>query len=731
MSAKQEYKEFLLEVGAEEIPASMVETGLADLKRLLIDGFTRHRLNQSLSEPGSETASIEIQTFSTPRRLVAYVPRLITRQPDSSELVTGPPKKVAFDAEGKPSTAALSFATKMGTTVEKLKTVTTPKGDYLAFTKKERGKPTIEILKDLIPQAILGVGFPRAMYWEAKTGPKFIRPIRSLLALFGGRVVPCSIGAVKASNWTFGHRRLGKSTIKVKDFAEYREALSHNHVVLDANDRRERIWKGIETALAVESGLKIKENSGLLETLVYLTEYPTPLVGSFDPSFLSLPEEVLTTVMRGHQKYFAVKTEDGKLAPRFVAIMNLNGDATGAIRHGNEKVLRARFNDARFFWEADAKHTLLDRLEQLKSVTFQSQLGTYYEKATRMSELVAAITNGLGNEHKPTIPVSELQQAASLAKCDLPTELVKEFTELQGIIGGLYARRDGLPEEVATAIYDHYKPESMDDESPRTLAGALVSLADRMDTLAGCFGVGLAPSGSKDPFALRRAAQGVIRILVDYRLPVVLSTIAEQATAAYHSAQTRGEAQKWKPENVAGEVAKFLNDRLRYYFTDIRGYAYDEVNAVLATVRDRSIPELADTINALSKIRPTENFEPLAAAFKRIKNIQEQARKSHGYSGGELNPSLLHEEAESRLHDRYLEVKAEVSRQKDEGNLVAALEAVSSLRPDVDHFFDKTMVMVEDAAVRQNRLSLLARLLSEFSTIADFSEIVVAQTPSA
>lgn len=704
----------------------MIEPALADLKRLLAEGFAGSRL------AGDAPAALHM--YATPRRLVAYCPSLVARQPDAVEIVQGPPKRVAIDANGKPTAAALSFAAKMGTKPEKLQTVTTPKGEYLAFRKKERGKQAVEILRELIPQAIQGIGFPRSMYWESKAGPYFIRPIRSLLALLGGRVVPCSIGEVKAANWTFGHRRLGKPRLKVADFAGYREALKANYVLLDPAERWEKILAGIGQLLASENGFRLKENPELLDTLVYLTEFPTPLMGSFDPSYLSLPQEVLITVMRGHQKYFSVEQSGGALAPRFIAVMNLDADNSGAIRHGNERVLRARFNDARFFWETDGKLRLEERLELLRNVTFQSQLGSYHDKAERMVELAAISVHDLPQDIKQTVLLPEIKQAARLAKCDLTTELVKEFTELQGVVGGLYAEREGLAKEIATAIYDQYKPQGIEDASPRTLAGAMVSLADRMDTLVGCFGVGLAPSGSRDPFALRRAAQGVIRILVDYRLPLHLSTLAERAVEIYRKAKANKEPlsltklEEWNPEGITSAVKGFLIDRLRYYLRDIRGFVYDEVNAVLAAGAEREyVVTLLETVAAVARIRPTENFEPLAAACKRIKNILQQAQKTFGFTGGELNPALIEPGPEARLHERYNEVRAEVARHKEAGNYLAALEAIASLRPDVDLFFDKILVMAPDANVRQNRLSLLAKLLSEFSTIADFSEIVVSE----
>ncbi len=719
MTVESKQKVFLLEIGTEEIPDWMIAPGLASLKRLLEEGLQRARLS-SAEQP------VSFQMHATPRRLVAFCPGLVSRQPDSVEMVQGPPKRIAFDSQGKPTPAAIKFAAKMETTPEKLQTVTTPKGEYLACRKKDRGRPTQEILRELVPQAILGIPFPRSMYWEGKAGPRFIRPIRSLLVLFGGRVVPCRIGAVQAGAWTFGHRQLGKPRLRVRDFAGYVETLRQNYVLLDAGERRAKILKEIQGLLASEGGLRLKENEELLNTLVYLAEYPTPVAGQFDPSYLSLPEEVLVTVMRGHQKYFSVEQEGGALAPRFVAVMNLDKDRSGAIRHGHERVLRARFNDARFFWETDGKLSLEQRLEMLKQVTFQSRLGSYFEKAKRMESLAGELVRKNGS----TPLLVEVQTAARLAKCDLTTELVKEFTELQGVVGGLYAEREGKSKEIATAIYDHYKPQSMEAAAPRTLAGALVSLADRMDTLVGCFGVGLAPTGSKDPFGLRRAAQGVIRILAEHSLRLPFSVLVGVTVDTYRERIAEGQTPEWQAKDIADSQKAFLVDRLRYYLREVRGFAYDEVNAVLAA-GDDDVVDVLKRLEAVARVRPTENFEPLAAAFKRIKNILKQGNYTFPVSRRELDRKLLEQGPEYQLFERCLAVSGQVSEQKEAGNFLAGLEAIASLRPDVDLFFDKILVMAPQKEVRQNRLTLLGNLFSEFSTIADFSEIVTAEPKKA
>ncbi len=718
MRAEASEPEFLLEVGVEEIPAWMIEGAVSDLKRLLEEGLREARLS---GEP-----AVSLEMYATPRRLIAYCPRLPAHQPSLVATVQGPPKRVAFDADGKPTAAAKAFAAKMGTTLEGLETVPTPKGEYLVFQKKDPGRSATDILADLIPQAVLAIPFPRKMYWEGKSGPRFIRPIRSLLALLGGKVVPCAIGSVRAVSKTFGHRLLGKRSLPVRNFAGYRKTLAANFVLVDPKERKSRILDGAQALLPSGTGLQIKANEELLHTLVYLTEYPTPLLGEFDPSFLSLPDEVLITVMKGHQKYLSLERADGTLAPRFVAVMDRDVDAAGAIRHGHERVLQARFTDAQFFWESDAETRLEQRLESLRQVTFQSQLGSYFHKADRMRRLAAAFDARLGQMEK----LDAIQSAARLAKCDLTTDLVKEFTELQGVIGGLYARREGLPDEVADAIYDHYKPVNVEDASPRTLAGALVSLVDRVDTLTGFFGIGLTPSGSKDPYGLRRAANGVIKILSDHTIRLPTSCLIEDAVSVYQSAKAEGRVPNWKRDTVMKDLSSFLTERLRFYLQEVRGFAYDEVNAVLGAGSE-GVAETIERAAAVAQVRPTENFEPLAAAFKRIKNILRQAEQAHNFTPGKLEPGLFEPGPESDLYEQYRTAAERVAQWKREGNYVAALQAIAALRSSVDSFFDTVLVMAPQETVRQNRLTLLQHLLNEFSTLADFSEIVTTEEKKA
>jgi len=508
------------------------------------------------------------------------------------------------------------------------------------------------------------------MYWTGKGGPRFIRPIRWIVALLGEEIVPFELAGVRSGALSSGHRRLGSPEVAVT-IDDYERRLRDHYVILSAEERRNKISREFD-------GVRIKTDPALLETLVYITEYPTPIAGNFDSQFLDLPEEVLVTVMRHHQKYFSVEDAEGKLAPKFVAVMNIDADPEGFVRNGNERVLRARFNDARFFWETDQKKKLADRKEDLSHVTFQAKLGSYLEKTERTMALV----QGLGGDRHAL-------RAAELAKCDLTTELVKEFTELQGVVGGLYARVQGEPEPVWRAIYDHYKPESMEDSIPRNRTGQIVALADKLDTLQSCFGVGLIPTGSRDPFALRRAAQGVVKILVEGRLEISLLEFAG------------GDEQ----------LRSFFEERVKFYFKDIRGFKYDEVNAAMAaTVAWSNLVELEARLTRIQSLRASPDFEPLAASFKRIRNILEQAKF---VGGGAIDTKLLEPGPEQDLYDEYKRIAGQPIE-----------NVISRLRPKVDLFFDKILVNAPDTRIRQNRLTLLNMLLQEFSNIADFSEIV-------
>ncbi|MDX1979574.1 MAG: glycine--tRNA ligase subunit beta [Bryobacteraceae bacterium] len=657
----------LIEIGAEEIPDWMIEPAVANFRDLVMGLLSENSLGGTVR-----------LADATPRRIALIVDGILERQADREELVMGPPKAAAF-RDGKPTGAAVGFARKQGVEPDQLRVETTPKGEYIAVLKQVAGREAWQILAEALPGLILKIYFPKTMYWTGKAGARFIRPIRWIVCVLGDKVVPFEIAGVTSGHLTYGHRRMGGQAVVNAD--NYESQLESQGVIVSSAKRRERILRGME-------GMGARADEALLHTLIYITEYPTPILGGFDPQYLSLPQEVLITVMRHHQKYFSVEA-GGRLAPNFVAVMNIAGDSDGIVRHGNERVLTARFNDARFFWEFDQRRKLTDRVQDLANVTFQAKLGSYLDKTNRMVALVKELG---GNE--------DAERAALLSKCDLTTDMVKEFTDLQGIVGGLYARAQGEPEAVAQAIYDHYKPTSMEDSIPSTLEGRLVALADKVDTLRGCFAIELIPTGSKDPFALRRAAQGVVKILVEGGMPLRLSSLA----------------------NGDAALNEFLLDRVRYYFREVLGYKYDEVSAVLAGGAD-DLTDVARRMAAIQAVRPTADFEPLAASFKRIKNILRQADFE---AAGHVDAQLLEPGPEAELYLAFERRKVEVAAHREKNDYRTALSLIASLRPQVDLFFDKVLVNAPDEGVRHNRLTLLANLLTEFSSIADFSEIVTS-----
>jgi glycyl-tRNA synthetase beta chain len=642
--------DFLLEIGTEEIPHWMIPGALEQLAKMDLFGATP-------------------KVDATPRRLVVRAMGLPDRTPDEELVVKGPPVSAG-------EKALAGFAKKQGVDVSAL----TKAGEYYELHKTVPGRAVRDLLAESIPQVVLGLQWPKTMYWTGKGGPRFIRPIRWIVAIVdqghNSEVIPFEIAGVASGNTTRGHRKLGSDSIRV-NVANYETELRKNFVILSADERREKIEKEV-------GALGAKFDHELLETLTYITEFPAAIKGDFDPSYLELPAEVLTMVMRYHQKYFSVEQAPGQLANHFVAVMNTSGDPEGLVKKGNERVLKARFNDARFFWQADLHRTLFDRVADLDRVTFQAKLGSYFFKTERVKALVA----DLGGDQNA-------QSAAWMCKADLTTEMVKEFTDLQGIVGGLYAKQQGEPEQVWRAIYEHYKPLSMEDSIPSTLEGQLVALADKLDTLQQCFRIGLVPTGSKDPFALRRAAQGVVKILVEGKLDYDLKDLCE------------------------GDLRAFMLERISYYFREIRGFKYDEVNAAFASgVTD--LPDLEARLTALAAVRTTPDFEPLAASFKRIKNILEQAKF---IPESTVEPALFRHDAERELAVEVDRVRKAVA---STGEYQAALGQVASLRPAVDKFFDTVLVNDPDQDVRRNRLTLLQTLYAEFKRIADFSEIVTS-----
>ena len=704
--AKLSPVELLFEIGCEEIPAGMLPKAEEDL---------RGNLEKLLAaEDLSRGATVE--TFSTPRRLTAWVRGLPLKQSDVEFEVTGPPKSVAYDAVGAPTRAALSFAEKQRVHVNTLYLMQTPKGEYLAAKQVKVGRSTEQILTAILPRVVHDLTWPRSMTWTGLSGPRFIRPIRWVVAVFDGQPLKVEVGGVTAGNATRGHRFLGAPSIRVSGFQDYEKKLQANGVIVRPFRRQEKIGRELE-GFAKRSGYRIHEDARLRTLVTHLNEYPTVIQGDFDPAFLNLPDEILVTVMRDHQKYFAVEKKSGELAAQFLAVINTDKDAKGVIRAGHERVLRARFADARFFWESDQKCRLADYLPKLERVTYESRLGSYRDKVERVRDIARWLAEQWFNLGMHQAHVAEADRAAELAKCDLVTEMVREFPELQGVVGGLYSRAQGESQEIADAVYDHYRPVGLDDPIPRNLTGCAVAFADKLDSVVGCLAVGIAPTGSSDPYALRRAALGIVKIILERKLPVSLSL----AIGAAGKALLMHKPKRGITPDQESKTLDFVLDRARFVFREKEQFAYDEVAAVFRAGAD----DLVDTqkrLLALRSIRKSRNFEPLAVSFKRIRKILEKAGvisdRDH-----KVNPELFDSAAERELHSASQAAASKVQSLKRGGKYQEAMEAIANLRPVVDQFFDGVMVMAEKEEVRKNRLALLSQLLGEFTTIADFSEI--------
>jgi glycyl-tRNA synthetase beta chain len=705
-SAKEKRVELLFEVGCEEIPAGILPKAEEELRTNIEKLLTAENLFDGVSA----------ETFSAPRRLTAWVRGLLAKQADVEMEVTGPPKSVAYDSVGAPTRAALSFAEKQRVHVNDLYLVQTPKGEYLAAKQIKLGRTAEQILISILPRAVHDLTWPRSMTWTGLDGARFIRPIRWVVAVLDGKPLKLSVAGIAAGRTTRGHRFLGSSAIQVSSFADYEKRLQQNGVIVRPARREEKIAKELE-AHAKRGSYRIHEDASLRRLVAYLNEYPSVIQGDFDPAFLNLPDEILVTVMRDHQKYFAVEKKNGELAPHFLAVINVDKDSKGLIRSGHERVLRARFADAQFFWQADQKCRLADYLPKLERVTYESRLGSYRDKVERIRAIARWFTEQWFNLGMLLAHVAEADRAAELTKCDLATEMVREFTELQGIVGGLYARAQGESDEIADAVYDHYRPVGLEDPIPRNLTGCAVALADKLDSVVGCFAVGVVPTGSSDPYALRRAALGIVKIILEKKLPVSLSlAIGAAAKALLTHKPKRGVT----PDQET-QILDFILDRAKFVFREREGFGYDEVSAVFRAGAD-DLVDAQKRLVALKAIRKSKNFEPLAVSFKRIRKILEKANVATG-DPHQVNPELFESAAERELYSAVREAAGKVQTHKRAGKYQEALETIAGLRKVVDQFFDGVMVMAEKEAVRINRLGLLAELLREFTTIADFSEI--------
>ena len=743
---KRAMAEFLFEIGLEEVPARMIAGAQAELQRRVVAMLERERLlashvsgDKAAADVGHPNLGHTVRSYSTPRRLAVWVGGVAAQQPDASEELMGPAVKIAYK-DGVPGPAAIAFARKAGVDVAALKRVETPKGEYLAATQVKAGRAAAEVIAAELPKELAGIYWAKNMYWNIPAGQatsgggpagtvkseRFVRPVRWLLALLGELVVPVSFGGKTAGNTTRGHRVLaGDAPIPIGFPDEYEQTLLGAKVIADVEKRRETIRKALDRVCRTIPETRWREDHALVDKLTHLTEWPSVIAGGFEREYLALPEEVLVTVMRDHQGYFAVEDKEtgsqqsaagdqtGRLAPHFLTVLNTETDAKGeaVIRDGNERVLQARFNDARFFWEFDQRVPLTKRANLLEKVTFQKDLGSYAAKTERVLAVAERLATRLA-ERGFVLDGAALVEAVKLAKTDLTTDLVKEFTELQGEVGGLYARAQKHGEKVALAIYDQYRPTSMEDRVPRTAEGAVLALADKADTIVGMFGLGLEPTGSKDPFALRRAANGIVKILAEAEpaLPLTLGDVVDAASAS---------------EGVRTRVEIFFAERLEFYLREVKGQAYDVVKAVLAAGAN-DVRDAVARAEAVTAVRGSEDFAAVSAAFKRMKNILAQAKEKGAAPALEVDATQLTEAAEKTLAEASAMIAGRVETLSGRQDYRAALEEIATLRGAVDGFFEAVMVMVPDAALRANRLALLNRVLRDFSKIADFSEIVTA-----
>jgi glycyl-tRNA synthetase beta chain len=684
--------EFLLEINVEEMPLAHVRSALSDMSERLKKELLAARI------PGQAWRS-----FSTTRRLILTA-ELAAGQADRDELVTGPPKAAAYAADGSPTPAALGFARSKGVDVSELQVVKTEKGEYVGVRKAVKGRRTADVLSEALPAIIASPSFPKPMRWGTGT-LRFSRPIRGLLCLLGGEIVPFSLDGLASGNRTTGHKLHAPATFVVGTFEEYRAGLRERRVTIDPDERKASILSQISALLAPVKA-EMHPDPALLDKLANDVESPFVVMGAFPDSFLQLPLEVLSTAMREGQKLFSV-VKAGKQLPLFLGVADVTADARGFIRAGHERVLKARLADARFFWEQDLRTGFQKSAPRLKQVVFQEKLGSYDDKARRLEKLTSYLCGKIEGFKK----APEIRQAASLCKVDLVTDMVREFPGLQGTMGGLYAKAEGLPQPVVRAIAEHYLPASAEDPSPSSLEGAILSLADKIDSIVGVVGVGVQTSGSSDPFGLRRNAQGVCKIILDKRLGLPFNRLLEKAVSFY------GEKLKLSKAEILDRLREFFAGRLRYLL-EREGIRYDLINAALAAGMDNPY-YAALRARALDALKDGAQFEPLILMAKRVNNILA------GQNPPAINPSYFIEKAERELYATSGIILDNVAPMIAKGDFVQAQKVVFRLQPVLNAFFEKVMVMAEESKLRKNRLALLLAIRKTMLQIADYAQVVV------
>ncbi len=688
--------ELLLEIGTEEIPAGYLESGLRELKRLAGECLKENRIDLAGG----------LDVYGTPRRLVLMGKGVSEKQEDLIQEVTGPPRKVAYDENGLPTKAAEGFARKQGVSVEELQTIETPKGEYLYVKQEIPGKPTLEILSEHLPGIIGAITWPKSMRW-GEVGFPFVRPVHWILCLLDGRVVPFEAAGVQSGSTTRGHRFMGPEEVNVSNIDDYLKAMEGAFVVLDPLERQRVVAKAARDAAAGVGGVPV-DDPELVQTVANLTEYPTAVCGSFEKAFLDLPDAVLITAMREHQKYFAVYDEKGTLMPNFVAVNNTKTRDESIVCRGHERVLRARLSDADFFLKEDRKRPLLDRLEDLKQVIYQAQLGTSYAKVMRVETLAEHIASQVLPEQ-----VDRAKLAARLAKCDLVTHMVIEFPSLQGAVGKAYAALEGYEDDICSGIHEHYLPLKAGGALPRSRIGAVVGMADRLDTIAGCFAVGLEPTGKADPFALRRHALAIIRIMEDAGWDLSFRQLVEKALSLL-----AGEIE-FDFDATFARVLDFIRERYKNMMLR-SDYASDLVEAAICGPFDCILP-LRPKMEQLKEFTlSSDEFTPLALTFKRVNNIIK--KQTQVFS---VNPELFKEDAEKDLWETYQSLKDDVAVTITKSAFLEALGIMTRLRTPVDQLFDNVEILTHDDALRENRVGLLQLISSFVLTIADFSKFSI------
>ena len=683
--------DLFIEIGTEEIPAGYIEPALADMGQKLADFFEKGRVQAGAP-----------QVMGTPRRLVVHIPDVDKRQQDVVETYQGPNVKVAYDADGNPTKAAIGFARGRGVDIKDLSTVTTAKGEVICAQVEKKGQPTVSILNEYLSQWMADITFPKKMRWGSRKIP-FVRPVHWIAALFDGKKLKFEFEGIKAGNTSQGHRFLNPQKFKFDSFKTYLKECKKHKVMIDPAERRESIRDQVK-AIAKQVKGEVKEDVGLLDTVTHLVEFPVAVLGEFDKAYLELPKELLVITMKVHQKYFPVWKGD-KLLPYFITISNMKTKGQDIAR-GNQRVLKARLEDARFFYDEDRKRKLEDFVDDLKGVVFQKDLGTSHEKLLRVVSLAVRVARRVCPKEEEIV-----RRAALLSKADLVTQMVFEFPELQGIMGGYYAEHSGESAEVAQAIKEHYWPAFSGDDVPSTQVGAVLAVADKLDTIVGCIGVGLIPSGSEDPYALRRHAMGIMEILSKYNYGLDLDGLFD------FGIETLGNKAKLSQDEIRGHCRTLFNQRSKTMLAGM-GFEHDVIDAVIST--GVSLPsDMRKKAEALSELKQQPYFENLATAFKRVDRIIE------GDVPDEVDQELLQEEAEQALFRKFAGINPTVKSKTDAGDYAGALAKIVEIKGEVDAFFDHVMVNVDDPALKANRMALLKSIAGLFSPLADFSKIVI------